>query len=225
MRIDVITLFPQMFEGPMGDSLLKKAQDNKLFELHLHQLRQWAVDQHGTVDSRPFGGGAGMVLRIEPFAQALQHLDPHHQAVRILMTPQGQPFVQSKAQELSRTSHLIFLCGHYEGFDERIRQHLVDLELSIGDFVLTGGEIPAMAIIDATVRLIPGVVGKEQSLVDESFADGLLEYPQYTRPEIFNGWPTPEVLLSGHHANIGQWRQDQAKRRTQERRPDLLPKD
>lgn len=221
MRIDVITLFPDMFSGPMGESLLKKAQDNGLFELHLHQLRQWAIDQHGTVDSPPFGGGAGMVLRVEPFDKALQELDPHHQALRILMTPQGQPFKQTAAQELSTKEHLIFLCGHYEGFDERIRQHLVDLELSIGDFVLTGGEIPAMAIIDATVRLIPGVVGKQLSLDDESFSDGLLEYPQYTRPEVYNGWPTPEVLLSGHHANINQWRRDQAQQRTTQRRPDL----
>ncbi len=222
MRIDVITLFPQMFDGPMGESLLKKAQDNNLFELHIHQLRDWAIDQHGTVDSPPFGGGAGMVLRVEPFDKALQQIDPEHKAIRILMTPQGQPFKQSTAQDLSHKDHLIFLCGHYEGFDERIRQHLVDRELSIGDFVLTGGEIPAMAIIDATVRLIPGVVGKQLSLDDESFSAGLLEYPQYTRPETYNDWPTPEILLSGHHAKIEEWRHQQSTERTKQRRPDLL---
>lgn len=222
MKIDVITLFPNMFDGPMGESLLQKAQQKNLFQLTIHQLRDWAIDHHGTVDSPPFGGGAGMVLRVEPFHKALQDLDPDHQALRILMTPQGQPFKQKKAQELSQVEHLIILCGHYEGFDERIREHLIDLELSVGDFVLTGGEIPAMAIIDATVRLIPGVVGKAESVEDESFSNQTLEYPQYTRPESYNDWTVPEILLSGHHAKIAQWRTDQSDQRTKLRRPDLL---
>lgn len=221
MQIDILTLFPEMFSGPMNESLLKRAQEKGIFTLKTHQLRDWAANEYGTVDLPPFGGGAGMVLQVEPFFKALHDIDPHHEARRILMTPQGQPFNQAKAKELSRQNQLIFLCGHYEGFDERIREHLVDEELSIGDFVLTGGEIPAMAIIDATVRLLPGVVGKEASLADESFSHGLLEYPHYTRPEEFNGWRVPEVLLSGHHANIESWRREQARQRTQKRRPDL----
>jgi tRNA (guanine37-N1)-methyltransferase len=221
MKIDVITLFPAMFDGPMSASLLKRAQDNGLFKLQVHQLRDWATNDYGTVDLPPFGGGAGMVLQVEPFFKALQAIDPDHTAYRILMTPQGQPFTQNEARDLCQKEHLVFLCGHYEGFDERIRQHLVDAELSVGDFVLTGGEIPAMAIIDATVRLLPGVVGKEASVADESFSHGLLEYPHYTRPEEFNGWRVPEVLLSGHHAKIEEWRRDQAKQRTKARRPDM----
>ena len=221
MRIDVVTLFPEMFTGPLSESLLKRAQESGIFTFATHQLRQWAVDEYGTVDSPPFGGGAGMVLRVEPFYTALESIDAQHTAHRILLTPQGQTFTQAKAKELSAKKHLVFLCGHYEGFDERIREHLVDEELSIGDYVLTGGEIPAMAIIDATVRLLPGVVGKEQSIADESFSNGLLEYPHYTRPEVFNEWRTPEVLLSGHHAKIEQWRREQAKERTKQRRHDL----
>lgn len=223
MKIDVLTLFPDMFDGPFDASLMKKAQEAGIFELRVHQLRDWAIDRHGTVDSPPFGGGAGMVLRVEPFYKALQELDPEHAAHRILMTPQGKPFCQSKAEELSQTKkHLIILCGHYEGFDERIRQHLVDEEISLGDFVLTGGEIPAMAVIEATVRLLSGVVGREESIDDESFSQGLLEYPHYTRPEVFEGWLVPEVLLSGHHAKIEAWRREQSKQRTKKRRPDLL---
>ena len=221
MKIDVITLFPDMFAGPLNESLLKRAQEKQRFTLHVHQLRDWAVNDYGTVDLPPFGGGAGMVLMVEPFDRALQQLDPNHQAHRILMTPQGQPFTQSKARELSNREHLILLCGHYEGFDERIREHLVDEEISIGDFVLTGGEIPAMAVIDATVRLLPGVVGKEASIADESFSEGLLEYPHYTRPEEYNGWRVPEVLLSGHHQNIEKWRRQQALERTKKRRLDI----
>jgi tRNA (guanine37-N1)-methyltransferase len=222
MHIDVITLFPEMFSGPMHESLLKRAQDQGLWKFETHQLRQWAIDTYGTVDSSPFGGGPGMVLRIEPFYRALEQIDPEHVAHRILVTPQGKPFTQKTAEALSKQSRIIFLCGHYEGFDERIRTHLVDEELSIGDFVLTGGEIPAMAMIDATVRLLPGVVGNHESLASESFHNNLLEYPHYTRPESFQGWNVPEVLLSGHHANIASWRQEQAKTRTKQRRPDLL---
>jgi tRNA (guanine37-N1)-methyltransferase len=223
MRIDVLTLFPDMFTGPMSESLMKRAQANNIFSLHLHQLRQWALDSYGTVDGHPFGGGAGMVLRVEPFFQGLATIDPDHRGHRILLTPQGTPFTQQKAKQLQQLDHLIFLCGHYEGFDERIREHLVDEEISLGDFVMTGGEIPAMAIIDATVRLLPGVVGKDESLASESFEDGLLEYPHYTRPEDFEGWKVPDILLSGHHANIAKWRQEQAKQRTTTRRPDLRP--
>jgi tRNA (guanine37-N1)-methyltransferase len=224
MHIDILTLFPEMFVSPFASSLMKKALDAGKFTYTAHQLRDWAVDRHGTVDTPPFGGGAGMVLRIEPFYQALADLDPEHQAHRILMTPQGQPFKQAKARHLSAKEHLIVLCGHYEGFDERIREHLVDEEISLGDFVLTGGEIPAMAIIEATVRLLPGVVGREESVADESHSDGLLEYPHYTRPEEFNGWRVPEILLSGHHANIEAWRRDQSRMRTEQKRPDLLIK-
>jgi tRNA (guanine37-N1)-methyltransferase len=222
MQIDVITLFPDMFSGPMSESLLKRAQDKGIFEFTTHQLRNWATNEYGTVDLPPFGGGAGMVLQVEPFYKALNQIDPQHTAHRILMTPQGQPFNQAKAQELSKKERIIFLCGHYEGFDERIREHLVDEELSLGDFVLTGGEIAAMAMIEASVRLLPGVVGKEASVAEESFSDGLLEYPHYTRPEEFNGWKVPDILLSGHHANIASWRKQQALERTKMHRPDLL---
>ena len=223
MHIDVLTLFPEMFDSPLNSSLLKKAIDANRFSFKTHQLRQWAIDRHGTVDSPPFGGGAGMVLRVEPFYKALQDLDPDRNAHRILMTPQGQPFTQAKAQQLSKqVDHLIILCGHYEGFDERIRQHLIDEEISLGDFVLTGGEIPAMAVVEATVRLLPGVVGKEESLAEESFSHGKLEYPHYTRPESYQGWQVPEVLLSGHHAKIEEWRRQQSDERTQKKRPDLI---
>lgn len=222
MHIDVLTLFPEMFFSPLGSSLLKKAMDAGKFTFKAHQLRDWAIDSHGTVDSPPFGGGAGMVLRVEPFDAALRQLDPEHTAHRILMTPQGTPFCQQRARELSSYEHLIILCGHYEGFDERIREHLIDEEISLGDFVLTGGEIPALAVIEATVRLLPGVVGKEESLADESHSDGLLEYPHYTRPEVYNKWTVPEVLLSGHHAKIEAWRREQSVQRTKLRRPDLI---
>ena len=223
MKIDVITLFPEMFASPLNSSLLKKAQDKGVFTFKAHQLRDWAIDKHGTVDSPPFGGGAGMVLRVEPFDNALRQLDPNHTAHRILMTPQGAPFKQARARELSaERKHLIFLCGHYEGFDERIREHLIDEEISLGDFVLTGGEIPAMAVIEATVRLLPGVVGREESLADESHSEGLLEYPHYTRPEVYNDWGVPDILLSGHHANIEKWRREQSLDRTKQRRPDLI---
>ena len=223
MHIDILTLFPEMFDSPLNSSLLKKAQDKGVFTFKAHQLRDWAIDKHGTVDSPPFGGGAGMVLRVEPFDKALKELDPNHTAHRILMTPQGVPFKQAKARELSQKhKHLIVLCGHYEGYDERIREHLIDEEISLGDFVLTGGEIPAMAVIEATVRLLPGVVGREESLADESHSEGLLEYPHYTRPEVYNDWTVPDVLLSGHHANIEAWRREQALERTKTRRPDLL---
>lgn len=223
MHIDVLTLFPEMFASPLNSSLLKKAQDKGVFTFKAHQLRDWAIDKHGTVDSPPFGGGAGMVLRVEPFDNALKELDPKHAAHRILMTPQGALFKQSRARELSvEHKHLIILCGHYEGFDERIREHLIDEEVSLGDFVLTGGEIPAMAMIEATVRLLPGVVGREESLADESHSEGLLEYPHYTRPEVYKDWSVPDILLSGHHANIETWRREQALERTKTRRPDLL---
>ena len=222
MRIDVITLFPEMFAGPLNASLLKRAQDNGIFEFKAHQLRDWATNEYGTVDLPPFGGGAGMVLQVEPFYKALLELDPEHTAHRILLTPQGQPFRQAIATELSQKDHLILLCGHYEGFDERIREHLVDQELSLGDFVMTGGEIAALAITDASVRLLPGVVGKEESVIDESFSQGLLEYPHYTRPEEFNGWKVPDILLSGHHAKISEWRKEQSLVRTKSRRPDLV---
>lgn len=209
-----------MFAGPFEESMLKRAQDKGLVEIKIHDLRQWAGDERGTVDDKPYGGGPGMILIIEPIYKAITALKQPNSRV-ILMTPQGKKFDQHQARELATLDHLILITGHYEGFDERVRQ-LADAEISIGDYVLTGGELPAMVVVDTVVRLIPGVIGKEASLQEESFTSGLLEYPQYTRPEEFKSMRVPEILLSGHHAAIAKWRQDQAAKRTQERRPDLL---
>lgn len=208
-----------MFAGPFEESMLKRAQDKGLVEIKIHDLRDWAEDKRGTVDDRPYGGGPGMILMVEPIARALESL--RSKGKIILLTPQGKKFDQHQARELAKLDHLILIAGHYEGFDERVRQ-LADAEISIGDYVLTGGELPAMVVVDTVVRLIPGVIGKEASLQEESFTNGLLEYPQYTRPEKFRGMKVPEILLSGHHAAIAKWRQDQAKKRTRTRRPDLL---
>lgn len=220
MKIDIVTIFPKMFAGPFEESMIKRAQDRGLVEVKIHDLRDWAEDKRGTVDDKPYGGGPGMVMRVDVIERAISDLG---KAKVILLTPQGQTFKQGKARELAKADHLILIAGHYEGFDERIRR-LTDEEVSIGDYVLTGGELPAMVIVDAIVRLIPGVVGKEASLQEESFTSGLLEYPQYTRPEKFRGMKVPEILLSGNHAAIAKWRQDQAKKRTQQRRPDLIGK-
>jgi tRNA (guanine37-N1)-methyltransferase len=234
MRIDVLTLFPEMFEGVFGSSILGKAKDRELVSLNTVNFRDFANNKHNTVDDMPYGGGGGMVLKPEPIFGAVEHVtggptkggdcaDGGDKPSRvILMCPQGTPFTQSKALELAEESHLIFICGHYEGYDERIREFLVTDELSIGDYVLTGGELPAMVVIDAVVRLLPGVLGNELSAVTDSFSDGLLEYPHYTRPAEFRGWPVPDVLLSGHHAEIGKWRRQQSLTRTFTRRPDLL---
>lgn len=221
MKIDVLTIFPEMFSGPIEASLIGKAQEKGLVEINIHNLRKWTKDKHKTTDDRPFGGGPGMVMRLEPISRALKDLCTEKSRV-ILLSPQGQAFNQQKAQELSNLNHLIFICGHYEGFDERIREHLIDEEISIGDYVLTGGELPAMIVIDTVVRLLPGVVGKKESLEQESFSKNLLDHPQYTRPENFQGWQVPKVLLSGDHQKIKQWRKKQAIKKTKLRRPDLL---
>jgi len=225
MKIDILTLFPKMFDGFLTESLISRAIKNRLIKIKIWDLRKFSRDKHQTVDDRPYGGGPGMVLRIDIVARALQNLKKlqtkNYKLKTILLTPQGKTFNQRKALSLSRLSNLILICGHYEGFDERIRR-LVDLEISIGDFVLTGGEIPAQTVIDAVVRLIPGVVGKEESLKEESFSQNLLEYPQYTRPENFRGQKVPSVLLSGDHQKIAAWRKNQSLKKTHQQRPDLL---
>jgi tRNA (guanine37-N1)-methyltransferase len=225
MRIDVLTLFPEMFPGVFGSSILGKARERGLVTLSTVNFRDFSGNKHGSVDDTPYGGGGGMVLKPEPIFRAVESLprDPAAKRPRILlMCPQGEPFSQRKARELAQEDHLIVICGHYEGYDERIREHLVTDELSIGDYVLTGGELPAMVVIDAVVRLLPGVLGNEQSAADDSFSGGLLEYPHYTRPAEIRGWKVPDVLLSGNHAEIAKWRRRQALERTALRRPDLL---
>lgn len=224
MRIDVLTLFPSMFTGVFEASILGKAREKAMISLNTVNFRDYANNKHNTVDDYPYGGGAGMVLKPEPIFSAVEDLtEGEAEPPRvILMCPQGEKFTQQKAEELSKEQHLIFICGHYEGYDDRIRQHLVTDEISIGDFILTGGEIPAMAVIDSVVRLLPGVLGNEQSAESDSFSTGLLEHPQYTRPALFRDWAVPEVLISGHHENIELWRQKESLRRTWERRPDLV---
>jgi tRNA (guanine37-N1)-methyltransferase len=222
MRFDVLTLFPGMIESPFAESILGKAADKALIEIRAHNLRDWAEGKHLTTDDTPYGGGDGMVMKVDPVARALQDLRRETPGSRVLlMTPQGRRFDQQAAAELATLPGLIFVCGRYEGIDERIRG-LVDAEYSLGDFVLTGGELPAMTIIDAVARLLPGVLGSSGSAVHDSFADGLLEYPQYTRPADFQGEQVPEILLSGNHAAIARWRRREQLKRTLERRPDLL---
>jgi len=221
MKIDILTIFPEMFEGPFKESMIKRAQEKKLVEIKIHNLRNWTEDKHKTVDDKPFGGGPGMIMKVEVIDKALKDLKLKNSRV-ILLTPQGKTFKQKTARELSKVKHIILICGHYEGFDERIREYFVDEEISIGNYVLTGGEIPAMVVVDSVVRLIPGVVGNEKSTKDESFSNGLLEYPQYTRPADYKGRKVPEVLLSGNHKEIEKWRKEQAKKKTKKRRSDLL---
>ena len=221
MKIDVLTLFPAMFAGPLDESIIKRARDAGLLELQLHQLRDWTHDRHKTVDDRPFGGGPGMLLKPEPIFEAVESLKRERTRV-ILLSPAGRKFDQAIARELAQQEHLLFVTGHYEGFDERVREALADDELSIGDYVLTNGALPAMVVIDAVARLLPGVLGDDASSQDESFSHGLLEYPQYTRPAEFRGMKVPEMLLSGNHAEIAKWRAEQARQRTQERRQDLM---
>jgi tRNA (guanine37-N1)-methyltransferase len=223
MKIDVLTLFPGMFTGPLDESILRRARAAGRLDLAIHNLRDYTHDRHRTVDDRPFGGGPGMLLKPEPVYEAVERLAGSGTRV-ILLTPAGRLFNQSVARGLSEIEHLLLVCGSYEGFDERVRTGLAHDELSIGDFVLTNGALPAMVIIDAVVRLLPGVLGDDSSATDESFSCGLLEYPQYTRPAEFRGMRVPEVLLSGDHAEIARWRAEQARLRTRERRPDLLPK-
>jgi tRNA (guanine37-N1)-methyltransferase len=221
MKIDVLTLFPAMFAGPLDESIVNRARETGLLELKIHQLRDWTHDRHKTVDDRPFGGGPGMLLKPEPLFEAIESLRREKTRV-ILLSPSGRKFDQSIARELAQQEELILVCGSYEGFDERVREALADDELSIGDYVLTNGALPAMVVIDAVTRLLPGVLGDDESSHDESFSHGLLEYPQYTRPAEFRGMKVPDVLLSGNHAEIGKWRREQAKARTEKQRPDLL---
>ncbi|WP_337098825.1 tRNA (guanosine(37)-N1)-methyltransferase TrmD [Paenibacillus sp. YIM B09110] len=224
MKIDVLTLFPEMFEGVFGASILGKAKDKGIVSLQAINFRDYSNNKHNTVDDYPYGGGGGMVLKAEPVFAAVEDLKlaPNVKPRVILMCPQGETFTQKKAEELAGEEHIVLICGHYEGYDERIREYLVTDELSIGDYVLTGGEIPAMTVIDSVVRLLPGVLGNETSAVTDSYSTGLLEYPHYTRPAEFRGWGVPDILLSGHHANIVVWRRQQSLLRTLRRRPDLL---
>tara|TARA_B110000014_G_scaffold163799_1_gene115632 strand:- start:647 stop:1315 length:669 start_codon:yes stop_codon:yes gene_type:complete len=221
MKIDVLTLFPGMFPGPLDESIIKRACESGRLRLGIRDLRDYTHDRHRKVDDRPFGGGPGMLMKPEPLFEAVEALRGEKTRV-ILTSPAGRPFRQEIAQELAGEEHLLLVCGSYEGFDERVRECLADDELSIGDYVLTNGALPAMVIIDAVTRLLPGVLGDDESSLDESFSDGLLEYPQYTRPAEFRGMSVPEVLLSGDHAAIERWRREQARMRTGQMRPDLL---
>jgi tRNA (guanine37-N1)-methyltransferase len=221
LAIDVITIFPGMLKGFLEESMLKRAAKMGAVVFRTVNLRDFTDDPHKTTDDRPYGGGPGMVMKPEPLFKAVASLRRPGSRV-ILMTPQGRKFEQGIAQELSAEKHLVFVCGHYEGVDERIRRHLVTDEISIGDYVLTNGVLPAAVVVDAVVRLLPGVLGGEGATTEESFSQGLLEYPQYTRPADFRGMTVPEVLASGDHAEIARWRREQAKQRTEERRPDLM---
>jgi tRNA (guanine37-N1)-methyltransferase len=221
MKIDVLTLFPAMFAGPLDESIVKRARETGLLDLKIHNLRDWTHDRHRTVDDKPFGGGPGMLLKVEPLFEAIEGLQREKTKV-ILLSPGGRKFSQEIARELAQSEDLLLVCGSYEGFDERVREALADDELSIGDYVLTNGALPAMVVIDAVTRLLPGVLGDDESSQDESFSAGLLEYPQYTRPAEFRGMKVPDVLLSGNHAGIEKWRRQQAEIRTAKQRPDLL---
>ena len=221
VKIDVLTLFPAMFAGPLDESIVKRARETGRLVLTVHNLRDYTHDRHKTVDDKPFGGGPGMLLKPEPIFAAVESL-ARERAQVILLTPSGRTFNQAIARELAQHEHLLLVCGSYEGFDERVREHLADDELSIGDYVLTNGALPAMVIIDAVTRLMPGVLGDDESSQDESFSHGWLEHPHYTRPADFRGMKVPEVLLSGNHAEIARWRAEQSEKRTKERRPDLM---
>ncbi|EIT85063.1 tRNA (guanine-N(1)-)-methyltransferase [Fictibacillus macauensis ZFHKF-1] len=225
MQMDVLTLFPEMFHGVIGSSILKKVQEKQLVSYRIEDFRQFADNKHQRVDDYPYGGGAGMVLMPQPLFDAVDYLkkeQPTSKPRVILLCPQGERFTQAKAEELAQEEHLIFVCGHYEGYDERIREHLVTDEISIGDFILTGGELGAMVVMDSVTRLLKGSLGNEESSVHDSFSTGLLEHPQYTRPRDFRGLKVPDVLLSGHHQDIEEWRRKESLKRTLTRRPDLL---
>ncbi|HLO12337.1 MAG TPA: tRNA (guanosine(37)-N1)-methyltransferase TrmD [Pseudoneobacillus sp.] len=227
MKVDVLTLFPEMFAGVFGHSILKKAAEKQAVQYNVINFREFADNKHQTVDDYPYGGGAGMVLKPQPIFDAvasLKKLNEHEKSKVILLCPQGERFNQKKAEELAKEEHLIFICGHYEGYDERIREHLITDEISIGDYVLTGGELGAMVVIDSVVRLLPEVLGNEESHQKDSFSTGLLEHPHYTRPANFRGIKVPDVLISGNHKNIEEWRVKESLRRTLTRRPDLLEK-
>ncbi len=221
MKIDVLTIYPGMFPGALDESIVKRARESGKLQLGFSDLRDYTHDRHRTVDDRPFGGGPGMLMKPEPLFEAVENLRGNNTRV-VLTSPAGRPFRQEIAKQMSSEEHLILVCGSFEGFDERVREHLADDEISIGDYVLTNGALPAMVIIDAITRLLPGVLGDDESSQDESFSEGLLEYPQYTRPAEFKGMKVPEVLQSGDHAAIEQWRREKARLRTEQRRPDLL---
>lgn len=226
LKIHVLTLFPEFFESPFNVSIIKRALDKGLIQIELINIRDFSRDKHKKVDDYPYGGGSGMVMKPEPIFEAVDYVEKTIEGERsriILMSPQGKTFNQSLARELSTEKNLVFICGHYEGIDERVKTLITD-EISIGDYILTGGEIPALAIIDAVTRLVPGVLGSSQSLEEESFSDGLLEYPQYTRPEVYRGLKVPDVLLSGNHKEIELFRRREALIRTREKRPDLFKK-
>lgn len=223
MRIDIISLFPEMFDGPFSHSIVKRAKEKNLAEIHLHQLRDYSTDKHRKVDDYPFSGGAGMVMMIEPIARCIETLKKERDYDEVIYTsPDGEQFDQPLANSLSIYKSIIILCGHYKGIDERIREHFITKEISIGDYVLSGGELAAAVIVDSLVRLIPGVLGDESSALSDSFQDGLVSPPVYTRPREFKGWEVPDVLLSGNEKLISQWKNDQAIQRTKQRRPELL---
>jgi tRNA (guanine37-N1)-methyltransferase len=239
VRIDILTLFPEICRAPLSESIMKRAQEKGALDLHIHNLRDWTTDKHHVVDDAPFGGGQGMVMKPEPIFAAVEALkktpnaqrpmsQAEHSAIDnrqskvLLMSPAGRRLDQELAKQLSQEPHLVVISGHYEGVDHRVIEHLVDLEISIGDYVLTNGAIAAVVLVDAIVRLLPGALGHEQSAADDSFSNGLLEAPQYTRPAEFHGWKVPEILLSGNHTEIAKWRKEQAIKRTRDNRPDLL---
>lgn len=225
IRFDILSIFPEMFASPLHCSIVKRAREKGLVEIHLHNIRDYAEDKHKMTDDAPYGGGGGMVMKVEPIDRALASILPEKEGIlTVLLTPQGETFSQKMAEELSLRSRIVLICGHYEGVDERVRDHLVDKEVSMGDYILTGGELSAMIMIDAISRLVPGVLGNNESASSDSFSMGLLEYPHYTRPSDYRGWPVPEVLLSGNHREILAWRRKESLRRTYVRRPDLLEK-
>jgi len=225
IRFDILSIFPEMFASPLNCSILKRAREKGLVEIHLHNIRDYAEDKHKMTDDAPYGGGGGMVMKVEPIDLALASIVPERgEVLTVLLTPQGETFNQKMAEAMSLNSRIVLICGRYEGVDERVRGHLVDKEVSIGDFILTGGELSAMMVVDAVSRLVPGVLGNYESAVSDSFSHGLLEYPHYTRPSDYRGWLVPEILLSGNHREIQAWRRKESLRRTYLKRPDLLEK-
>ncbi|HOW58801.1 MAG TPA: tRNA (guanosine(37)-N1)-methyltransferase TrmD [Candidatus Omnitrophota bacterium] len=220
ITVDVVTLFPVFFESPLQESLLKKAQDKGLVAFNIHDLRQWTHDRHKTADDKPFGGGAGMVMKPEPIFECVEEIGKD--AWVVLLDPQGEPMSQKLAQKLAKKKHLVLIAGHYEGVDQRVKDHLIDQEISVGDFITMGGEAPALCLIEAVTRLIPGVLGNEDSVQHESFQTGILEYPHYTRPREYRGWKVPDVLVSGNHKEVDLWRRKAAEQVTRQKRPDLL---